>query len=394
MLKKKNAALSSSALERPSANCESSLMVFSRPLTSMFCGFCTRSITRGGVNRYRFLSHFSPKHRLRAQQSNRVSQAPNVREAGTLRRARASCLGAYRDAAAACGTPYFWISSVTASLLLAAASLKTHQLIIEWISATEAKRDPLLLPQIAFEVTVGLLLLWKRSEGIRLLTLVTFAAFAYVALYRAISGASSCGCFGKLSVNPFSTAIADLVIVAAFALVTPRGCPRRARRQGFLLAVIAITGFLIIWFNQDRVRTHVLTTVAPNGSISRPGAIVLLAPNEWVGSKLPILTHIDVGTQLESGSWKVLLYHYDCSICRDVLHTFERDARDATLATDKSHIALIEIPPYAPPGQSPVSLPSACVLGRLSADHQWAVKTPVIIFLANGRVTSASQGAR
>lgn len=35
----------------------------------------------------------------------------------------------------------------------------------------------------------------------------------------------------------------------------------------------------------------------------------------WVGQKLPILEHIDIGEKLEKGNWLILLYHHDCPDC-------------------------------------------------------------------------------
>jgi len=41
----------------------------------------------------------------------------------------------------------------------------------------------------------------------------------------------------------------------------------------------------------------------------------VLEPETWVGKKLPILQHIDIGEKLSRGNWLILLYHHDCPDC-------------------------------------------------------------------------------
>ena len=80
-----------------------------------------------------------------------------------------------------------------------------------------------LIGIVEFELLLGLLLLsgilprltWAAS-------LLCFGGFALASLYKALSGDASCGCFGKLPVNPWYTVGLDSVAVASiFAFGSP-----------------------------------------------------------------------------------------------------------------------------------------------------------------------------
>jgi len=89
-------------------------------------------------------------------------------------------------------------------LLLTAAVLKGHELL----TVPVANRGlwtwrPLLIFQVEFEVALGFWLLsgiFKRLAW--LATLLCFGLFCCVTLYKALTGATSCGCFGTVHVNP------------------------------------------------------------------------------------------------------------------------------------------------------------------------------------------------
>jgi hypothetical protein len=137
---------------------------------------------------------------------------------------------------------------------------------------------------------------------------------------------------------------------------------------------------------QDSIRSRALARSDADGSLGANGSVVLLEPEKWAGRPLPILGHIDVADRISAGSWTVVLYHHDCSTCLDLLPQLESKARSGR------KIALIEMPPYAPEGQSPVSRSSVCLRGRLSDQRDWFATTPVVMSLAEGRVTAVADG--
>ena len=62
--------------------------------------------------------------------------------------------------------------------------------------------------------------LWR--SWIWLLSLLGFTAFTLVSVMKAISGESSCGCFGTITVNPWLTATFDATIVGLLLVFRER----------------------------------------------------------------------------------------------------------------------------------------------------------------------------
>ena len=108
-------------------------------------------------------------------------------------------------------------------LLLVAGGLKAYQLATEPVAGGGllAGRGWLIVKAEA-EIIFGL---WMLSGLLRRLTwaaaVTCFAAFCGVALYKGLSGAESCGCFGKLPVNPWYTLVLDLAAVVALVVWRP-----------------------------------------------------------------------------------------------------------------------------------------------------------------------------
>ncbi len=217
-----------------------------------------------------------------------------------------------------------------------------------------------------------------------------------VTLYKGITGAESCGCFGSVHVNPWITLFAiDLPAVIALVLFRPGLAFQRKREsvrtliQEFITPLPSIPRFAIT----TCLTLTTLSITIPILAFNEPAKITVsyevLEPETWVGRKLPILEYIDIGKQLEKGSWLVLLYHHNCPDCAAAILEYEQMARDLAGNEDFLQIALIELPPY---GQGPISVDSPCTLGQLAEAKEWFVATPVVGLLFNGRVTSSWEG--
>ena len=137
-------------------------------------------------------------------------------------------------------------------LLLTAAALKGHQLATEPVAETGLLTSRwFLIAVVEFELFFGLWLmagLWPKWTWRA--TLLCFGGFACVALYKALSGEASCGCFGKVPVNPWYTLIVDLCTVAALLVWRPEVARRRNSRRTWLVPVgctFAAAGVLAAW---------------------------------------------------------------------------------------------------------------------------------------------------
>jgi hypothetical protein len=283
-------------------------------------------------------------------------------------------------------------------LLLIAAVLKGWQLITEPVANNRIwTYRPFLILTVEFELALGIWLLsglFKKAAW--LAALLCFSVFSAITLYKGITGAESCGCFGSVHVNPWITLFAiDLPAVIALAVFRPALSFQRktesikALIQEFITPLPSMPQFAV---------TACLTLIAlgvttPVLAFNKPAGITssyeVLEPETWVGKKLPILEHIDIGEQLETGNWLVLLYHHNCPDCAAAIPKYERIARDMAGNEDFLRIALIEVPPY---GQRPISDNSTCTLGRLADVKEWFVTTPAVALLTNSRITSAWEG--
>lgn len=275
--------------------------------------------------------------------------------------------------------------SLVGLLLVAAAVLKAVQLITEPAAALV---DPLgrgLLPvQIGTELALGLLVLsglyWHK---LRWLVLVLFTGFAGYSLYLAVTGATSCGCFGPIRIHPWWMLGLDLAVVAGLLFSTlvghgeidphptgrflMRDAPHRHRRLIVVGATVAtIIAALLFRYTDQR-------TAVGEGLVSA-GDLVVLEPEHWIGKRLPIAGAIDL--DLSQGEWTILLHRHDCPVCQEQVPHYEQRAAMG------ERVALVEVPPYGDFERHG----NDCSYARLQGAHDWFVQTPVELRLKDGVV--------
>ena len=280
-------------------------------------------------------------------------------------------------------------------LLLVAAALKGHQLATAPVPEADLLTSRwFLIALVECELALGLWFLsgWRPSL-IRLAGMSCFVLFGSIAVYKAVQGAESCGCFGRVAINPWWTALIDLSAALAFALFRPAkdSVPINASDRTNLLFHKWVVCCLFVLFGIPA--GWAMATFSPNhigdDGFLGDGQIVVLEPKEWIGKPFPLTAHIDLGEQLKSGVWKVLLYHHDCPKCQEAIAKWEHAAStDDPIGTLR--IALIEMPPY---GSLPhaTSSPDRLFYGRLSESREWFVTAPVEIDLRDGTVTNVSE---
>lgn len=263
-------------------------------------------------------------------------------------------------------------------LLLTAALLKAYQLLNEPTANNDiwTNRSFLILT-VEFELALGIWLLSGLFKKLAwLTTLVCFSLFSCITLYKGLSGADSCGCFGSVKVNPWIT-LFTVDIPACLALIIFR------IKEGNLfiwpsLPRFAITGLISL---------VILTTAGCVLGFKKPAkstsSYEVLEPQTWIGKELPILKYIDISDQLKKGSWLILFYHYDCPDCRKAIAKYEK-----ILETDINNfivrIAFIEVPPYGPKLACQNQL---YAIGKLNGLKEWFITTPATVLLKDGVVT-------
>jgi hypothetical protein len=97
------------------------------------------------------------------------------------------------------------------------------------------------------------------------------------------------------------------------------------------------------------VEIAVLAVSTPILALNKPAVVTstceVLEPETWVGQKLPLLEHIDIGEKLSKGNWLILLYHHDCPDCIKAIAKYEQMARNLAGNGGFGRQALIELPP-------------------------------------------------
>jgi hypothetical protein len=279
-----------------------------------------------------------------------------------------------------------------ALLLLAAAGLKAYALVTVSVGGeTLWSSFWFLLGVMQFELGLGVWLLsgyWPRAA--RFAAIGAFSAFSLVALSRGLSGADSCGCFGRVAVNPWYTLGVDVVALVALLGWRPRawsalGGPRFTRIATVVLLFLACAVSVGVVLSAPRPTE--ISIAGEEGARN----VLLLEPERWVGQSFPLQEHIDIGDELMRGRWVVLLYRADCPECREELFRYGQAAEAMACNTGAPRVAIVEVPPYGVVNGFPISK-GPWRAGKLREDKRWFVKTPAVVFLSNGAVRSAPEG--
>jgi hypothetical protein len=288
------------------------------------------------------------------------------------------------------------------AVLLTAAGLKAQQLATEPVAGTDLLSTRWFLIAVVEGELAGGLWLWAGlfPKWTRRGALAGVALLAMVAAYRGWSGADSCGCFGRVRLNPWWTFAGDLAFLAALARWRPAGAAVPADRHGNLPRAA-------IWRRAAAIGLICLTVGGPGGwalatlspgqlsaagEIPAEGRVTLLQPEQWVGQAFPLLKHIEPDEPLATGRWQVILYHHGCPKCEQLLADIESSLASADPSSVQRLVALIEVPPYES-DQIPESVHPAVLHGRLTNDREWFVSTPASIELDEGRVVDVNDPA-
>ena len=304
-----------------------------------------------------------------------------------------------------------------AALLLTAAALKTHQVATEPILGTGLLDSRwLLMATVEFELALGLSLLFNiYARRIWQITLACFALFTCVSVYKALSGQASCGCFGRVEVNPWYTTTLDLAAVLTLLWWRPfpvlplppdekenlSECHARALARRLHVIAVSVLWLAVGLPAAVAMGTYQPAILAEDGLVAGEGNFVILEPEKWIGKQFPLLPFIeDVPGQLQpgerplrerlaEGEWLVVLYHHDCPKCQEELRKYRELARNSAAYRAAPCMALIELPPCGDVSNSLLSAGASCAFGRLCREKQWLVETPVALSLRSALVRPA-----
>jgi hypothetical protein len=274
-------------------------------------------------------------------------------------------------------------------LILCAAALKMHELLTRPVAGSGfLNLYGMRLSIIEAELVLSTWLLSGYLTRVsHRIAVATMAVFCGVALWKAIEGAASCGCFGSVAIDPKITFLMDLGIVLALLRWPPAAELRRVRPTKWQLA------FFVLVLAGGGVFAGIAIPRAPTREVppadeesGDKGQPVILEPQTWSGKSLPILDHIESDARLGSGRWLLVLYHNGCSVCQQVVPEFQVLASNWSREEGRPRVAFIDVPDEFDTAPEQVGADKVYARGRMSEAHEWFVITPAVLLIEDGRV--------
>ncbi|MDR3108511.1 MAG: hypothetical protein LBU65_02315, partial [Planctomycetaceae bacterium] len=272
-----------------------------------------------------------------------------------------------------------------AMIILIAAGLKFQQLITVPLlgeGLLNARWFNVLV--VGFELFFGTWLIFGMLPKLTWLASVgLFSVFSSVSLYKAISGETSCGCFGAVTVNPWVTSVFDIFIVGLLIVFRPIEIRFRwnvlktfyqelLEFRQYRRFVIGVVAWLAVALPVTYVVMNVdFVSLSGNTKLSGNEKSVTLEPANWLGKKFPLLEYIDFENDFDSdevktGEWFVLLYRHDCLECQAVLAKIENQ----TLDNNTGKMLMIEVPGNADQKHRKFNRDNI-MWGSLRRGHEW-----------------------
>lgn len=287
------------------------------------------------------------------------------------------------------------------AVFIVTAVLKSHQLLTEPIlSKTFWNSWVFSVIQVPLELGLGIWLisgLFRKTA--HLIAMAAFGAFLCMTAYLGATGAQSCGCFGKVHVNPWITfSLIDLPLFLALTIFQVKDekffpPPWPGKKHFFSVAIPTVILIVAVTFTLAMNKQEREESQDPSKWVNSTNGQLQGSENGTV-EFWSWLDKIDVGDQISSGMVIVLLYRHDCPDCHEAIPVYNEMALELGVGQEDADIqmAFIEIPPYGEGEEDLIPQDSPCIRGKIDQTVQWLVETPVIVVLNDGEVLRAWEG--
>jgi len=231
--------------------------------------------------------------------------------------------------------------------------------------------------------------------------LVLLGAFMPVLAGDLLLGASSCGCFGAVEVNPWVTFVTDVTFFLCLLLLgrrDPRLAVSPTLRTSRVVAVGAWSLFAVAAaFGRGGAAPAVDENAAGASDAVAAAEVPLPADGyylpqyeSWIGKPFRDLDIAEwvrgLPVDLDVGQQYVIFYRKDCEHCHQLLEVFF----SGPLERPTTAIAVPERDGW--PTENVQAFPCGeCRLAELPAGIDWFLQTPVLVRLADGVVECAAE---
>jgi hypothetical protein len=215
-------------------------------------------------------------------------------------------------------------------------------------------------------------------------------------------GASSCGCFGAIKVNPWITFVTDVTFLFGL-LVLGRREPRLALTPDLPTTRVLVAG---LWSLLSVVIAFGLSAPVPaaegdtghGSSVIGGGAAPPLPADgyympqygQWIGQEfveLEIASWIaNLPEDIDLGPQYVIFYRLDCEHCHELMALFFSGPLDQQTTA----VAVPERDGFPTENLQPFEC-SDCRMSELPAGIDWFLQTPVLVRLMDGVVECAAE---
>jgi hypothetical protein len=270
------------------------------------------------------------------------------------------------------------VARVLGGVLCLAAVLKLVDLFVSPVEGVD-----LILPLIgsSVELLLGAALLFRIQPAVSVPAAgLQFVLLAGVSLIGTLRAVKTCGCLGMVAMPPWALLVFD--VGAAIALLWGPMTSGGMR----IKPVLAISAACIGVFLAGMAGGSILYPPQPAGLTATSAEAVATArsvvidPEQLKGRPFFLLPYIQIDADLSRGEWKIILALPACRLC-------ERRLRGAACRPEGNEQVAVIFAGAKEGG----SLPKECdaVVGHLSREKTWAFHAPLIVRLADGRVTDA-----
>ncbi len=224
--------------------------------------------------------------------------------------------------------------------------------------------------------------------------IVMLGAFLPVLVGDLMLGASSCGCFGAIKVNPWVTLVMDVTFFLGLLFLGRRE-PRLALTPTLPTSRTVAVG---LWSLASVVAAFAFSVDSPEASTAAVGDVPALPADgfylpeyeEWVGQpfrelKIAAWT-VGLPDDLDVGQQFVIMFRKDCEHCHELMEVYFSGILDWPTTA----IAVPERDGWPTENLQPFPC-FECRTAELPAGIDWFLQTPVLVRLMDGTVECAAE---